>query len=139
MYKELYLKNIVDYLATLVRQVELRNSINLYDINILAEDFYVGLLNYVYGFDLKNLNIVEKNASAIDLGDKKNKTAIQVTSDNSSTKIKETIRKFIENKLYEDYDTLYILILTTKKNYKVYFDTKGLFAFSKKENILDYT
>lgn len=46
MYNELYLKNIVNYLAILVRQIELRNSINLYDINILAEDFYVGLLNY---------------------------------------------------------------------------------------------
>lgn len=139
MYKELYLKNIVNYLAILVRQVELRNSINLYDINILAEDFYAGLLKYVYGFELKNLNIVDKNASAIDLGDTKNKIAIQVTSDNSSTKIKETIKKFIENKLYEEYDTLYILILTSKKKYQVEFDTKGLFTFSKKENILDYT
>ena len=36
------------------------------------------------------------NACAIDLGDKNNKIAIQVTSDKKSDKIKYTLEKFLE-------------------------------------------
>lgn len=63
--------------------------------------------------------------------------SIQVTSDNSSTKVKHTIKEFIEHKYYKKYDRLIILILTQKKNYTVDFDTEGKFLFDKKEDIWD--
>ncbi len=137
MNKELYLKLITDALGTLAHQVEFRNSVNLYDINIVSEDFFKEFLNLVYGYNLKNLNIIEKNASAIDLGDSSRKIAIQVTSDNSSTKINDTIEKFIEKKLFEKYDRLLILILTRKKKYRKEFETKDFFLFNKDEDIMD--
>jgi len=137
MNKELYLKLITDALGTLAHQIEYRNSVNLYDINIISEDFFRDFLNLVYGYKLINLNIVEKNASAIDLGDTTKKIAIQVTSDNSSTKIDGTIEKFIEKKLYEKYDKLLILIITRKKKYRKEFETKKLFSFNKEKDILD--
>ena len=43
--KEFYLKQIVEQFAKLVTQVEILNSISLYDINIMSEDFYAQLLN----------------------------------------------------------------------------------------------
>lgn len=137
MNKELYLKIITDSLATLTHQVEYRNSINLFDINIVAEDFFKEFLNLIYGYDLTNLNIIEKNTSAIDLGDLSKKIAIQVTSDNTSTKIDDTIEKFIEKKLYEKYNRLQILILTRKKSYTKSFETRGLFSFEKSSDIID--
>lgn len=135
--RELYLKVITDALGTLSYQVDYRNTINLYDINIISEDFFKSLLNKIFGYNLVNLNIIEKNASAIDLGDRIKKIAIQVTSDNTSTKIKNTIEKFIEYKLYDYYDTLIILIITRKKSYTSIFETQGIFDFNSNKHIID--
>lgn len=135
--REIYLRNIADSLALLSKEVTVRNAINLYDINIVAEDFFPGLLNLIYGYELKNINHLEKNAAAIDLFDSKNKLSIQVTSDNDSSKIKHTIKEFNEKESYKIYDRLIILILTQKKKYTTEFDTDGKFLFDKKKDIWD--
>ena len=88
MNREIYLKKISDTLGTLRYQVENRNSLRLYDLNVLAEDLFKELLNFVFDYKLENLNISEKNMTAIDLGDKKAGIAVQVTSENRSTKIR---------------------------------------------------
>ncbi len=137
MNREAYLKIIADSLGTLSNQVELRNSINLLDINIILEDFFKDFLNLIYGYELINLNIIEKNTSAIDLVDKNIKLAIQVTSDNSSTKINKTINKFIEKELYKQYHKLQFLILIKKRNYTKTFETNNLFTFNK-DDIIDF-
>ena len=135
MNKEVYLKNIAENLALLSREVSILNAVNLYDINIIAEDFFPGLLNLIYGYELKNANHLEKNAPAIDLIDQKNRIAVQVTSDNSSTKIKHTIEEFNKSQAYHFYDRLVVLILTQKKKYSSNFDTQGLFSFEKARDI----
>ena len=137
MNKEVYLKNIAENLALLSREVSILNAVNLYDINIIAEDFLPGLLNLIYGYELKNANHLEKNAPAIDLIDQKNRIAVQVTSDNSSTKIKHTIEEFNKSQAYHLYDRLVVLILTQKKKYSSNFDTQGLFSFEKARDIWD--
>ena len=137
MNREIYLKDIAENLALLSGQVSLLNTINLYDINIIAEDFFPGLLKLIYGYELKNTNHLEKNAPAIDLVDLKNRIAVQVTSDNSSTKIKHTVEEFNKNKKYELYDRLIVLILTHKKRYASNFDTQGMFTFEKTRDIWD--
>ena len=137
MNKEVYLKNIAENLALLSREVSILNAVNLYDINIIAEDFFPGLLNLIYGYELKNANHLEKNAPAIDLIDQKNRIAVQVTSDNSSTKIKHTIEEFNKSQAYHLYDRLVVLILTQKKKYSSNFDTQGLFSFEKARDIWD--
>ena len=135
--KEVYLKTIAENLALLSREVSILNAVNLYDINIIAEDFFPGLLNLIYGYELKNANHLEKNAPAIDLIDRKNRIAVQVTSDNSSTKIRHTIAEFNKNQAYHLYDRLVVLILTQKKKYSSDFDTQGLFSFEKTRDIWD--
>jgi hypothetical protein len=135
--KEIYLKGIVESLALLSRQVEMLNAVNLYDINIVAEDFFADLLNLIYGYKLKNVNVLEKNAPAIDLIDIDNRISFQITSDNTSSKIKHTISEYIEIKSYEKYDQLLVLILTKKKKYKTSFDTDGKFSFDSSKQIID--
>ncbi|MBK5242047.1 SMEK domain-containing protein [Clostridium sp.] len=137
MNKEIYLKNVAESLALLSKRVELLNAVNLYDINIIAEDFFAGLLNLIFDYKLKNVNVIEKNAPAIDLIDEENKISIQVTSDNSSTKIKHTISEYIDNKSYDKYDRLIVLILTRKKKYSALFDTNDKFVFNNGSDILD--
>lgn len=137
MNKEVYLKNIADNLGILSHQVEIRNTINLFDINIVSEDFYPGLLNIIYESEYINVNTIKKNAAGIDLVDLKNRKAIQVTSDSSSEKIKHTINEFILNESYEKYDKLKILILTRKKKYTTHFETSGKFEFDKETDVFD--
>ncbi|WP_319545666.1 SMEK domain-containing protein [Ruegeria conchae] len=105
-------------LARLVASVGLSNSIQLTDLNLHAEDFYKDLLNLVQRAQFSNLNLDQANTAAIDLGDKENRVAIQVTSTGDLSKTKKTVAKFNEYNLHEDYDRLVILNITKKTKHR---------------------
>jgi hypothetical protein len=56
---------IITLLSILSKKIEPSNSINLNDINIHSENFFRDFLNLLYGYNLKNINITDHNASAI--------------------------------------------------------------------------
>lgn len=132
-----YQKRIIKALSRLRAEVELNNCISLTDINHGAEDFYCGLLNLVYGYNLKNINIVEPNAAAIDLGDELKKIAIQVTSTSLLTKTKHTVDKFIEKGLYRKFDRLLILNIVKKTNHAISEIGDDSYRLDTKSDILD--
>lgn len=74
-------------------QVPLSAKLGLTDINIHAETFYRDLLNLVFGWNLANTNLFERNLPAIDLGEE-NAVCIQVTSTEGGTKIRDTLAAF---------------------------------------------
>ncbi|WP_322979274.1 SMEK domain-containing protein [Pseudomonas sp. C11] len=128
---------IIARISWIKSQVELSNKINLTDINIHAENFYRDLLNLVLGIQLKNINIAEQNATAIDLGDAENRIAIQVTSSSDLTKAKTTLEKFVEKNLDKKYDQLKILNITTKKHHKTKELKRGSLILSTESDIVD--
>lgn len=128
--------SIIHYFATLSTEVKLRNRVNLQDINIIAEQFYKILLNDIFGYNLENINIVEQNVASIDLGDKKKKIAIQVTSDNSKKKIKDTVDSFLAKGLNADYDKLKILIIKEKIKRTDTIENNG-FKFDMDQDVID--
>lgn len=67
-----YIQEIASRLAWIKAQVEVLDSLNLYDINIHSETFFGGLLNVIFGYNLKNINDSEKNFPSIDLEDRLN-------------------------------------------------------------------
>ena len=87
--RELYLIDIIDRISLFKSQVELRDYLNLFDINHHAEVFYAGLLNLTYDYQLKVGEFQKKNMQVIDLYDDYNRIAVQVTSDTSATKVSE--------------------------------------------------
>ena len=112
-------------------------------INRVSENVLVPLLSEIFGHtELKNLNVESSNFPAIDLGDEKTGTAYQITSTANSKKIKDTLIKFVNHKLYEKYGHLIIYILKEKqKRYQGRgFDEikQGKFSFDPKIDILDY-
>jgi SMEK domain len=134
--RETIIKNIIAHFAVLKEEVKLRSKVNLQDINVHAETFYKILLNDILGYDLENINIVDQNAAVIDLGDKSKKIAIQVTSNNSKKKIKETVEAFNKKELYKEYDDLKILIIkdkTPRKDVIKYDD----FSFDMDNDVID--
>lgn len=94
MRKKEEIEKIAELFARFRAEVENLNSLNLYDINIHAENVIIPILNIVYGLNLVNINNEVKNSSAIDLVDTDNRIAIQVTSTATGEKIKHTIREY---------------------------------------------
>ncbi len=108
----------------------------LYDVNKRSEDFFKGLLNIVYDWDLENMNIETLTYPGIDLGSKKDRIAIQVTSQTSRVKTETTINLFDSNGYNKDYDRLIMFNITTKANHSKDF-TSSTITFDKDKDMLD--
>jgi hypothetical protein len=136
--REYRVKRIVEKLTVLQNYLENVTSINLNDGNLMAENLAAGLLNIIFDWELVNLNSTQ-NVAGIDLGDYSNKIAVQVTRDNSSKKIKETVEKFFAYQHDKNFNQLYIFMLATKKKYRTLFKPPAfLNKFNTEENILDF-
>ena len=87
---------------------------------------------YKYLWTLKNRHIKGRHS----------RIAVQVTSTSDLKKIKNTLSKFIENKLENEYDKLYIFIITQKQSKydqsKIDIIQNGVFDF-KVSDIIDRT
>lgn len=137
MNRQDYQKSIINSLTWLSTQVKVHNRLNLTDINIHSENFYRDLLNLAFDYNLVNINIIEPNTAAIDLGDKGNKFAIQVTSTSALAKTRHTVSKFIENKLYEKYDRVVILNIVSKTTHAVSTVGDDAYSMNTKDDIWD--
>ena len=133
MNNEIYMDFIEEHLYVLQRRIILRSELNILNLNLRAEDFYRELFNVIYGYNLINANVLEQNASSIDLIDYDNKVIIQVTCTVSKTKIESTLSKSILEEKYLDYTIYFVFIghgakkLIGKKYnnpYKVNFDSE---------------
>jgi len=130
-------KSIINSLTWLSTQVAVHNRLNLTDINVHSENFYRDLLNLAFDHNLVNINIIDPNAAAIDLGDESNKFAIQVTSTSALTKTRHTVNKFIEKGLCEKYDRLVILNITSKTAHTVPTVGDDSYTLNTKNDIWD--
>lgn len=137
MNRQEYQKSIINSLTWLSTQVAVHNKLNLTDINVHSENFYRDLLNLAFGYNLVNINIIDPNATAIDLGDDGSKFAIQVTSTSALAKTRHTVNKFIENGLYEKYDRLVILNIASKTTHTVSNVGDESYSLNTKKDIWD--
>lgn len=136
--REIEIKKIANELARWEAQISNLNSLNLYDANIFSEYTICLLLNTIYNYNLHNINLVQKNYPAIDLGDQFNRVAFQVTSTKAAKKIQNTVENFIAKGLSKDYDQLFVLVLGRKQRSYPTFDTKQLLEFNNDRHIIDF-
>lgn len=145
MKRKIYIENINRYFAYLVTQIQCNTACGLFDINAIAEDFYIPILKYLYDCKaLENKNIIKVNFPSIDLGCDISRKSFQITSENGSEKICHTLEKFRDNNLDESYDEVYILIIIKKQ---INYSSKKLekeilrqkISFDKDVHIIDYT
>jgi len=114
-----------------------------FDINKICEDVFCGIFKELFDLDhLRNLNAEEKqNFPGIDLADDQARVAIQVTSDKTLDKVKETLKAVKEHKLYEKFDRFIIYIITRRQeSYSQDAVEKicgGTFSFNTREDVLD--
>ena len=96
--------------------VKVANSMGLFDINTVAEDFLIPIFAIAFNCpDLCNQNRIQMNFPAVDLGCKTSRTSIQITSDSSSNKVLETLEKFESHGLGSDFDRLYVYVITERQ------------------------
>jgi len=80
----------------------------MYDINIHCEDFYMRLLNLLYGWNLVNANTIQRNIPAVDLIYTSENIIVQVSSTNTTTKIQSSLDKLDDN--YTGYNYKFVSI-----------------------------
>ena len=90
--------------------IEHHQSVNDLSLNIHGENYFRDVFNHVYGLNLQNANFESFNFPSIDLIDKENRIAYQITTTKSREKIDKTLE--IYNKEgYGDYDVRIFYLL----------------------------
>lgn len=93
MNRQNYFDYIERRLTWLSCRVTARGALNMYDINIHCENFYMHLLNLLFDWNLVNANTIQHNTPAIDLMYKEGNIIVQVSSTNTVAKIQNSLDK----------------------------------------------
>lgn len=104
------------YLTYLSLRLELLNNNHLTDLNDSLEQTFCGLLNRIFDWNLTNLNNDEKNFPGIDLADKDRRLSVQISSDATPGKVRETLRTFFDKNLDYDYREIYIVFMRSYRS-----------------------
>jgi hypothetical protein len=96
-------------LSILSYRVTIRGKLNILDFHLHSENFYMYLLNLLYGWNLENMNSSKQNVEAIDLIDNINKIIIQVSATSTKAKIETALQKEIFT-AYPDYSFKFLSI-----------------------------
>jgi len=109
MNRSLHYNYIDERLNLLALRTERRGKVNILDVHLHSENFYLYFFNKLYGWKLENLNAVQQNVEAIDLIDHTNKFIFQVSATNTKAKVESALSKTILNK-YPGYSFKFISI-----------------------------
>lgn len=146
MLKKEKLFNEINILfSTLITNIIHQNQARNFDINQNIQPVLAEILNIIYDLNLVDLDrdgnynysSLSINQPAIDLGDRQKGVCFQITTDNSLNKIKDTLKKFNDHKLYETYVNLMHLIIGEKKKYRGEVPEFEDFDFSFSRNVID--
>ncbi len=108
--RKIAFNNISRVLAMTRYDIEHQQSVNDLSLNIHGENYFRDVFNHVYGLNLQNANFESFNFPSIDLIDKENRIAYQITTTKSREKIDKTLE--IYNKEgYGDYDVRIFYLL----------------------------
>lgn len=112
--RENVLKLLAERFAIFSNVVTTQNKVGLNDINKSAERLFIYILNIAFNVDLQDMNAIQDNYPAIDLADDSAKFCVQVTSDATNKKFRNTVAKFKEKQLDKKFDKLIFLIISNK-------------------------
>lgn len=135
------LELIKEFFSKIKDEVKWDNSIGHYNIDRYLENVVAELLNEIYDYKLININKEKENYPGIDLRDKTNRIAVQVTAENTNTKINDTIDTFVNSKenMKKDYDRLIVfLIKKDKTKYNLNKIKKQGINFDVDKDIIDF-
>ncbi len=136
MNRSKYFNFIEEKLNLLAYRLEVRGGLNILDLHLHSENFYLNFFNLLFVWDLRNLNAEQQNVAGIDLVDKTNKIVAQVSSTATRQKIESALIKDLSN--YHGYSFKFISISKDAKNLRTKtFTNPHNLKFSPCEDIFD--
>ena len=136
LQRQTYINDIVNRLSGLASSVELSGLLNLLGLHVISEDFYVDLLNLIYGWKLRNANSLQQNAPGIDLVDDSNRILVQVTGTSTKGKIDHSLKEIPEK--YTGYHFYFApIVIDAKEQRKYKYSPPHEVVFNPKTDILD--
>ncbi|MDB5328975.1 MAG: hypothetical protein JWP03_126, partial [Phycisphaerales bacterium] len=136
--RESLLEDIRKGLAVLQFYLQPAGTLNLNDANVHAELFVEGLLNAIHGWKLVSTNREKANYPCIDLIDKGQALAVQVTSEKGSAKLTDTVECLKKHGLSGKVRHLKVFSLVSKQgHYTVNVECPGV-AFDWHTDVLDF-
>ncbi len=108
MNRQAYLNFIEEKLSLLAVRIEIRGGLNILDLNLHSENFYLHLFNLIFGWKLQNLNTEKKNTAGVDLVDTTNRIIAQVSATATKQKIESSLAKNLLH--YKGYTFIFISI-----------------------------
>lgn len=134
-----YRSVIARYLAYLSVLLEIVNNNHLTDLNDSLEQTFCTLLNKIFNWNLVNVNAERKNFPGIDLADDSRRISVQISSDATPGKVRETLCTFFDKELDYQYRELYIVFMksyrSTVKSF--YNELVRPYPFAADSHILD--
>lgn len=139
MNRTKYYNYINEKLHVLAHRITTDGKLNMLNLHMHSENFYLRLFNLLYDYELKNLNRSLQNVEAIDLIDHNIKVVIQVSSTNTKQKIESALGKSIIKK-YSDYTFKFISIAkdASKLRKKTFVNPHSI-SFNPSKDIYDIT
>jgi hypothetical protein len=110
-----FIGEIVDALSDVAGQVSTRGRLGLTDLNKHSEDFFKTILNHLLSLNLVNLNVDRSNEPGLDLADKANKIAFQITATRTSAKVNAMLATLSEEQI-KDYSKIRVLMIAGKQS-----------------------
>lgn len=93
MNRSIYYNYIDEKLNSLAARIEQRGKLNILDLHLHSESFYLFFFNELFKWQLENLNAIKHNVEAIDLIEKTQKIIVQVSATATKHKIESTLGK----------------------------------------------
>ena len=98
MNRSKYFEYIDEKIHVLAHRINTRGKLNILNLHLHSENFYLHFFNLLFGYELVNLNSSSQNVEAIDLIDHKNKIIFQVSATCTKQKVDSTLAKSIFKK-----------------------------------------
>lgn len=139
MIRENNFNYIEEKLNILAYRIKQRGKLNLLELNIHSECFFAELLNLIFDWKLKNLNIQNHNVEGIDLIDDENKIIIQVSATATKRKIECSLKRDSISQ-YDNYMFKFLYIAgNVDKLRKEEYEKPNNIKFNSFEDIIDIT
>lgn len=102
----------------------------------MSSSFFCRSLGEAYGLDLIELDRIQPNFPAIDLGDTKGRRCFQITSDKSGAKMQDTFDKYVEKRLHDKYDRITILVIGERQREYKTLRAPDAIRFNSEDDVL---
>lgn len=136
MNRSIYYNYVDEKLNTLAARIEQRGKLNILDLHLHSETFYLYFFNELFRWQLENLNAVKHNVEAIDLIEKTKKIVVQVSATATKQKIESTLGKNLAAYAAFTFKFISISKDATELRAKIYKNPHGL-LFDAEADIYD--